>query len=52
MKPAESGKGIITDIKQGFGAKVFPAYALNSEVTDKIRNLCEKWSGTNIGSKL
>ncbi len=52
MKPAESGKGIITDIKQGFGADVFPAYALNSEVTEKIWNLCEEWTGTGIGSNL
>ena len=52
MRPAESGKGIITDIKQGFGTEVFPAYALNKEVTEKIWNLCEEWSGTRIGSNL
>jgi NAD(P)-dependent dehydrogenase (short-subunit alcohol dehydrogenase family) len=52
MRPAESGKGIITDIKQGFGAEVFSAYALNKEVNEKIWKLCEEWSGTNIGSKL
>jgi NAD(P)-dependent dehydrogenase (short-subunit alcohol dehydrogenase family) len=51
MKPSESGRGIITDIKQGFGAEVFPAYALDTEVTEKILNLCEGWSGTKRGSK-
>ena len=40
MQPAKVGEGINTDLKQGIGADVFPAYALNEEVSDKVWNIC------------
>lgn len=51
MKPAEVGKGILTDLKQGAGAEVFPAYALNKEVTEKIWSLCKEFTGLSVESK-
>ncbi len=42
MKPARVGAGIITDIKQGFGADVYPAYALNEIVSEKVWNTCNE----------
>jgi hypothetical protein len=42
MQPAKTGAGIITDIKQGLGADVYPAYALNEEVSEKVWNICKE----------
>lgn len=42
MQPAKVGAGIITDIKQGMGASVFPAYALNKEVSEKVWKICSE----------
>ena len=42
MQPAKTDAGIITDIKQGAGASVFPAYALNEEVSEKVWNICSE----------
>lgn len=42
MQPAKTGAGIIVDIKQGVGADVFPEYALNTEVSDKVWNICSE----------
>ena len=42
MQPAKTGAGIITDIKQGLGANVYPAYALNEEITEKFWNICNE----------
>lgn len=45
MQPAQVGKGIITDIKQAFGADVYPVYAQNREMVNKVWNVCnEKFS--------
>jgi NAD(P)-dependent dehydrogenase (short-subunit alcohol dehydrogenase family) len=49
MQPAKTGAGILTDIKQGAGAEVFPAYALNEEVTGKIWSICRELSKTEAG---
>ncbi len=46
MQPAKTGAGIITDIKQGVGADVFPAYALNEEVLEKIWGICSELTQT------
>ena len=46
MQPAKTGAGIITDIKQGVGADVFPAYALNEEVSEKIWGICSELTQT------
>jgi len=40
MQPAKTDAGIITDVKQGVGAEVYPAYALNEEVSEKVWNVC------------
>ena len=40
MQPAKVDGGIITDIKQGVGADVYPAYALNEDVTEKVWSIC------------
>ena len=42
MQPAKTDAGIITDIKQGAGASVFPAYAMNEEVSQKVWNICSE----------
>ena len=42
MQPAKTDAGIITDIKQGAGATVFPAYAMNEEVSEKVWNVCSE----------
>ena len=42
MQPAKTDAGIITDIKQGAGASVFPAYAMNEEVSEKVWNICSE----------
>jgi len=39
MQPAETGKAIMTDLKQGIGADVYPAYALNTEM---VSNICHE----------
>lgn len=44
MKPAEVGAGVITDIKQGFGADVYPVYALNEEISDKVWSTCNEFT--------
>ena len=44
MKPAKTDTGVLTDIKQGVGAGVFPVYALNEEVTEKVWNICSELS--------
>ena len=42
MQPAKTGAGILTDIKQGVGADVYPAYALNEETTEIVWNICHE----------
>ncbi|TVR31250.1 MAG: SDR family NAD(P)-dependent oxidoreductase [Balneolaceae bacterium] len=42
MQPAKTGAGIITDIKQGLGADVYPAYALNTGMVNKIWGVCSE----------
>lgn len=48
MRPAKVNAGITTDIKQGIGADVFPAYALNDEVSDKVWKICNNLTQLNI----
>ncbi len=48
MKPAKVGTGIITDVKQGFGADVYPAYALNKEVSGKVWSTCNELTHSHI----
>ncbi len=50
MKPAKVGAGVITDIKQGFGADVYPVYALNEEVSEKIWSTCNELTLSGPGS--
>lgn len=40
MQPAKTDAGVLTDIKQGMGADVYPVYALNQEVSEKVWNSC------------
>lgn len=42
MRPAEVYAGIITDLKQAFGADVFPAYALSTEVSEELWAMCSE----------
>lgn len=42
MQPAKVNAGILTDIKQGLGAEVFPVYALNDEVSEKVWTMCSE----------
>jgi len=42
MVPAKVNCGIITDIKQGVGTAVFPAYALDEETSNKIWQTCRE----------
>ncbi|REL37736.1 SDR family NAD(P)-dependent oxidoreductase [Rhodohalobacter sp. SW132] len=42
MQPAKTDAGIITDIKQGAGADVYPAYAMNEEASEKVWNVCNE----------
>ncbi len=51
MQPAQTGAGILTDIKQGAGAGVYPAYALRKEVQNRIWDLCEEWTGDRVMSR-
>ena len=44
MQPAETGKAIMTDLKQGIGADVYPAYALNTEMVSKIWDICREFT--------
>ena len=44
MQPAKTDAGIITDIKQGAGADVYPAYALNEEVSKKVWTICSEFT--------
>ncbi len=44
MVPAKVNSGIITDIKQGIGASVFPAYALDKNTTEKVWQTCKELS--------
>jgi len=46
MQPAQTGKGFITDLKQGIGAEVYPAYALNEEMINKIWDTCRELTHT------
>jgi len=48
MQPAQTGKGIITDLKQGIGADVYPAYALNNEIINNIWDTCRQLTDTTI----
>lgn len=41
MQPAKTDAGILTDIKQGFGADVFPAYALRKDIQIKLWDTCK-----------
>lgn len=50
MQPAKVNDGILTDIKQGFGAGVYPAYALREDVSNKLWKLCEEWTGEVVHS--
>jgi len=50
MQPAKTGAGIITDIKQGMGADVYPAYATNEEVSQRVWNIC--FELTQVHSKM
>ena len=47
MQPAITGAGIITDIKQGIGADVYPVFALNEEVSEKVWSKCQEFIQTN-----
>jgi NAD(P)-dependent dehydrogenase (short-subunit alcohol dehydrogenase family) len=51
MQPAKVNNGIVTDIKQGTGASVYPAYALREDVSDKLWNLCTELTGEIIQAK-
>ncbi len=42
MQPAKTDAGVLTDIKQGVGASVYPAYALNEEVSEKVWSVCNE----------
>ena len=42
MQPAKTGAGIITDIKQGLGADVYPPYALNAGMVNKVWGVCSE----------
>jgi len=42
MQKAKTGAGIMTDIKQGLGADVYPAYAMDEEVSERVWNVCEE----------
>jgi NAD(P)-dependent dehydrogenase (short-subunit alcohol dehydrogenase family) len=44
MVPAKVNSGIITDLKQGVGASVFPAYALDKQATEKVWQTCKELS--------
>lgn len=44
MVPAKVNSGIITDIKQGIGADVFPAYALDENTIDKVWQTCKEFT--------
>lgn len=48
MQPAKVDAGIITDIKQGLGAEVYPVYALNEEVSEKVWSKCQEFTRTNL----
>jgi len=50
MNPAKTGAGAITDIKQGLGASVYPAYAINTEISDKVWNICTELARITIDS--
>ncbi len=44
MVPAKVNSGIITDIKQGIGADVFPAYALDENTIGKVWQTCKEFT--------
>ena len=48
MQPAKTGAGIITDIKQGLGADVYPAYTMNEEVSGIVWNICSELTKDHI----
>lgn len=50
MVPAKVNNGIITDLKQGIGASVFPAYALNKQVTEKVWQTCKVISENSMNN--
>lgn len=52
MQPAKTGAGFITDIKQGMSADVYPAYAINSEMINKIWGICRELSGPTIETEV
>lgn len=41
MQPAKTDAGVLTDIKQGMGAGVYPAYGLREDVQEKLWNFCK-----------
>lgn len=47
MQPAKTDAGIITDIKQGVRADVYPSYARNKEVSEKVWNVCSELTMLN-----
>lgn len=47
MQPAKTDAGIITDIKQGARADVYPSYARNMEVSEKVWNVCSELTMLN-----
>jgi NAD(P)-dependent dehydrogenase (short-subunit alcohol dehydrogenase family) len=51
MQPAKTGAGVLTDIKQGIGASIYPAYALNEEVTEKVWNICNELTPAHFKSE-
>lgn len=50
MVPAKVNSGIITDIKQGVGASVFPAYAIDESATEKVWQTCKELSKISMNN--
>jgi len=51
MVPAKVNSGIMTDIKQGVGATVFPAYVLDKGTIDKVWQTCEGLTELSMSKK-
>ena len=52
MQPAQTGKGFMTDLKQGIGVDVYPVYALNEEMINKIWDTCRQLTDTTIETEV
>lgn len=49
MQPAKVGAGIITDIKQGMGSVLYPAYATKDKVRENVWGICNKLTLAHSG---